>query len=917
MMHRLRFFSTYERSRARQSAARRAAGGLLLLAALALGASGALSGCELLQSTCSEDDRDCLGGGYLRSGKTCVRTGDCATGLECIDNTCRYVGSTKVGQECVVSAECAPNLFCSPLDVQCRPTTAAKSAGESCTSSSECERGLVCDADVAELFEKGPFGIVEELCRDAIESDDTPAECTLPRRCMRRGTTDFGLPCTDSAACLPGLYCIPDYLSRTQNICYGGIKLPIEPVSFPLWIGTNCPTDASGPVAYFDVPRESGEELDFYRLPFPNDIRREGDHIDVSAHPRPPATLAPQIAQRFVEANQSLDGFSTNPVVYFRFSRAPRERDLSLDTVRIVNITKGSPEYGRKESIAWGPSEVRSAFICPNWLGLYRPSGAPLRPNTTYAALVTKGLRTDIDDDLDEDTPTVTTEYERSPDFDAMLLGTRPSDPTTAKAWESYQPLRDYLYGGSSDIEASALLNAAVFTTQNATGIVPAMRTAIEDDGAPQLQDMTVCGEDVRSPCLDDKGRGACHAEDERFIEIHGHVRLPMFQRGRPPYEKPDDGGDIAFENGKATVIDHASVCFALSIPKQPAPEGGFPLLLVAHPNGGSFSDQMNTGGLAEWAASLPVPSALLAIDMPVHGSRRGASKRTPQDMYFNLMNPKSARGNVLQGAADLMSLTLLAAGPIDADISPTSQEIRFDASRVALYGHSQGAAHSALMIGSEPRIRSAVLAGLGGHTSISLLEQEKPADMSLILPFLLFDPGGNARLAGGDANPMLALLQSYMDAADPLNYARELYREVPASSPDGHDVFMVYGLYDSFISETSQKAYANAGGLVAVARDQTESFEELPSPVVGNVAPGALPRSVGLKTYDPRADALDSRIPQDGHFVAVSTLAGQTDVRRFLAQALLGETPAIGPDPNAGEDDPELPELPELPGEP
>jgi predicted esterase len=852
--------------------------GLLLLAALGS------AGCKLFQSTCSDDDRACLGGGELRSGKVCVRTGDCATGLDCIKNVCTYVGTTQRGGSCIVSAECARGLYCSPTDLQCRLiNTDAQGEGGSCATSADCLAGLVCDADVAELFSKGPYGLLPEECRDQINADDTPEQCTLPKTCVKRGTTDFGAVCDSSSSCLPGLFCIPDLLNREQDVCFGGTKLPVEPVSFPLWGGVECPADTKEPVAYFELPRSSGDQ-DFYRLPFPNDIRRDSDGIDLDAHPRPPADLAPQTAQRFVQESEKLSGFSTNPVVYFRFSQKLQTSDLALSTLRIVDITKASPEYAQAASIAWGPPEVRSNYICPHWLSVYRPIGSPLRPGTTYAAIVTKGVRTSEG-----------AAYGRSADLDALLKSSRPSDASTTKAWEVYAPLRDYLADSAADLDTDEVLNAAVFTTQDASGIVPKLRAAVEQAGAPSLRDMIVCKAGVQSPCEDSTGRGKCHDENDAFTEIHGHVRLPAFQRGTAPYETPEQGGDIAENSDAVEVQGQPDVCFALSVPKETAPDSGYPLLLVAHATGGSFSEQMENGAMAEWAARLPVPSALLAIDMPVHGSRRGSSTRPPEDLYFNLTNPKATRGNALQGAADLMGLALLAAKRIASQDSPTAEDITFDPARVVLYGHSQGATHASLMIGSEPRIRSAVLAGLAGHMGSFLLKQQKPADMSTVLPFLLFDPDTKARLAGGEANPMLALVQGYLDAADPINYARELYLEPTSTAPDGHDVFMVYGLFDSFTVEDTQKAYATAGGLSAVDHDLTVSFSELVAPAVGNVMPGTQARTVGLRTYDPRADAINDQLPQDGHFVAIDTTRGLADVRKFISDALQGHTPAIG----------------------
>jgi hypothetical protein len=864
--------------------------GALVCATLWLLGASALSGCKLFDSTCKPDDRNCLNGGLLRSGQACVRTGDCGVGLTCEKDVCAYAASTQRGDKCFVTSECSKGLYCSS-DLKCKAIDDnPKTVGESCGSTSECSQGLVCDIEVNELFTQGPYGLVSDECRDKLSAQDASDECQLPKACRMRGKTELGQSCVSSDECLAGLFCGPDPTTLAHNdICIGGISLSAEPVSIPFWNGQTCPDDATTPVAYFEIPRGTSADKDFYRLPFPNDVRRRDGKVDLSTHPRPSKDLQPPAAIQFIDGAATLDGFATNPVVFFRFSQAIRSKsDLSLSSVRIVDITRSSPEYGKDADIAWGPSEVDSNYICPHWLSLHRPVGSPLRPATTYAALVTRGVHT-VDGAA----------FARSPDFDSMLAPDRPADAKVAAAWDDYAPLRDYLNAGDSDITSDQLLNAAVFTTQDAGAIIPKLRAAVEQDGTPALSDLTVCGTGVHSPCEDDTGRGACHDDNDVFTEIHGHVALPIFQSGKIPYETAADGGDIALDGaGNPQVQGHASVCMALSIPKTAAPDGGYPLLIFAHPTGGSFSDAMGASGLSQFVAQTESPSAVLAIDLPEHGSRRGTSTRPAEDLFFNFSNPIAARGNTIQGAADLMSLTLLIQGGLSQASSPTKQAIGFDAGRVVMYGFDQGATHIALMIGFESRVRAALLSGLGGHLATSLRLRKKPVDLGSVLPFALFDPDldNDGKLAGEEVNPMLALVQDYLESADPINYARYLQSEPASTAQDGHDVFMVYGLFDNFAPEATEAAYATAGALPAVAPDLTREFMELTAPVRANVTLAAKPRTVAVRTYDPIADSLVPNAPQDGHFVASQTKHGLADVERFLSQALDGQTPQIGP---------------------
>ncbi|HEX4355751.1 MAG TPA: hypothetical protein VHZ95_22645, partial [Polyangiales bacterium] len=145
-----------------------------------------------------------------------------------------------------------------------------------------------------------------------------------------------------------------------------------------------------------------------------------------------------------------------------------------------------------------------------------------------------------------------------------------------------------------------------------------------------------------------------------------------------------------------------------------------------------------------------------------------------------------------------------------------------------------------------------------------------------------------------------LALIQSYFESSDPLNYGRYLYEDPIAGTPTGHDVFMTYGLFDSYAPERTQEAYADAAGLSAVAPDLASSdssmkFNVIDPPLRDNAMFGMQGRTIGLRTYDPVADPLPGQPSADGHFVATETVRGVTDTRRFLEQALNGTDPQIG----------------------
>ncbi len=408
----------------------------------------------------------------------------------------------------------------------------------------------------------------------------------------------------------------------------------------------------------------------------------------------------------------------------------------------------------------------------------------------------------------------------------------------------------------------------------------------------------------MTSPCDDGTPARACGAADDAFYELHGRIELPVFQQGTPPYETPADGGEIELDgSGRPRVARTEEVCFALTIPRDvDMPEGGFPLLIYGHGTGGSFRNAVLFDIAEDMATSQaggePLPVATMSIDFPQHGERRGESDGDPEVLFFNFMNPRAARDNVIQGAADLLSLVYWAEGyERAAAASPTGELITFDPTRIALLGHSQGATHAGLMVPFEPNLIAVVLSGEGGHLTSSLLNKTEPYDIASIVPYALLDPNEQGELAGGAAHPALALFQMYFERSDPVNYGGFLLPGTQGEDTPQRHLFMTYGLGDSYAPEATQTAYARSAELVLVepvlTTDDDGDLDTLglrtaPPPMFGNVRDGEEIYTYGVRQYEPDGD-------YDGHYVSTRHAQGRADVLRFLRQALAGETPRIG----------------------
>lgn len=814
----------------------------ILLLSIGLGLVGA---CDFFDRGDPPDDNS------RGVGQGCEVTSQCRANLVC-EGTCQPSGMVTMGAPCQLSGECVDGLYCGPART-CVPAGEGGD-GDSCNTTGDCESGLVC----------------------ALEG--------FYARCRAPGEGDLTDTCAVGGDCLAGLTCVhaPGATSGSCQSVTGtvGGEGGELPPSAPFWPGVTCEASTGPARAYFEVPRHDGMDGDFYRLPFPNDVRtRAGGAVDLRGHPSPDTSLDVNLIDRYLrEAERDLHGFSMNPVVYFRFSQ-PYDWDSVPSAIRFVDVDPESEHFGEGALYAWLTTFGQiTRYICEDWVGIRTVHGAPLRPGTTYAVILTRDL---------DPAPDVGGNYERDADFEVMMADAAPGDETLAEAWAHYQPLRDYL-AGAEDLSADDVLSATVFTTEPLRDMA-AMRETVRAEALPTLQDATVCAPGVTSPCDDETLQRACpEAATPGLVEIHGRLSLPVFQEGERPYAEPADGGAIEWRGGAPVVQGSEDVCVTITVPEGvEAPETGWPVILAAHGTGGSMRTAVNSGLALEAATTdvdgAPLAAATIGIDLPMHGARRG-SDGPPDELFFNVLNPAAARDNVLQGAGDLFGLVRYAQ---EADEVVDGHVIRFDPSRVALFAHSQGATHADLVVPYESGLAAVIFSGNGGDLTLSLLTKTSPRDIAALVPFALMDADGAGNLPAGDFHPALALFQMMFDVSDPVNYARALVRDVPADVTMRH-VMMAFGNGDTFTTNDVQRAYAAAAGLPHVApRALDLNLGQADSGLSGNVSQGDLRYTVGMRSYDPPEGV-------DGHFVTTLNDDGRADTRRFLVEALTGTVPTL-----------------------
>jgi predicted esterase len=795
-------------------------------------------------------------------GESCSRAEPCRNGLSCdADDVCAPAGDTPEGEACVIGAECEDGQC---IDRICNAAGPGP-AGAACESDAQCAAGLRCSIV--------GLGLV----------------------CAPEGSGDFGAECATSSDCFGGLVCLGGACASAPG---GG-----GPVFGEAWSGVECEEPVeTGVKAYFEVPGAAGaDEGDFFRLPFPTDVRRSGNKLDLSGFPTPgDKLLGVDPVQLYVDAISDNDsGWGTYPTVIFRFSGPFLFGTFARDAVQFIDVTE--PAEGR--NVGWQRfyTDGRSNYVCDNFVAVQPPTGSPLEPGHTYAVyivgeaggvtLLERGEQHDdpADDctiDGAEGTAVCDVPVGRSENMAAVLADAAPTDPALKAAHGAFAPLRAYL--AAKNLPSDNVLTASVFTVGDVRAPMTDLAEAVAAGDVPVASDWIKCGGAAVSPCVQAEGDRACADDVAGYDEYHALLALPVYQQGTAPYLTPEDGGGI--DTNKPHTEE---ICMSITVPEGTPPAAGWPTVVFAHGTGGSFRSHVRPEVAGVLAEATP-KFAVIGIDQVEHGPRRGDSTQSPNNLFFNFLNPAATRGNPLQGAADQLSVARFAKA-LNVDGATTGgSAIKVDPTKLYFFGHSQGATEGSVMLPFGDDYQAAVLSGNGASLRDALRTKTKPENVAAALPIVLQDPTmlDPGLGAGVTANhPVLSLLQQWIDPADPLNFAGVI--GAPLQGHTGKHVFQTFGVDDSYSPPLTMATFALAAGLKQVEAHESaeplfDTFDDqlVPAPV-GYRAPGS-GMTLGMRQYG---------APQgsDGHFVVFDTQAANDDMVLFLTGATGVTPPVIG----------------------
>ncbi|TNE50471.1 MAG: hypothetical protein EP343_08380 [Deltaproteobacteria bacterium] len=864
-------------------------------------------------------------------GKACSQDSDCTGKERCTGRKCLEPAGS--GSPCLDTKGCLAPFVCDTKGV-CVDTgkPGTKGTGEACEKAEDCQRGLACDPNDKKCIEGGGVGAPCKSSQDcntdlacantsvcAKKGDPGTAgageDCTVPTdcqatltcgtggKCASNGLLGEGSNCAGNENCEQGLLCATVKGSTTGQCSKPGgegTKLPGEECANPLdctfgsvcgfdnkcalvrpFTANTCPVsaeeDKGDSRVLFEVPKDKVEE--FFRLPYPNDIRLGTNGlVDLKGFPNPGPLLGEDLVGKYIQAIQAeLKGFSTNPTITFRLSKPIDFNSVELNTnepgIIYVNL-----DTDQRTGFNVSYNSGRTPYICGSHLQVRAPNSRVLEGGQTYAVLIMNSVK-----------DSGGTLLKRDKDFDAVMQDSAPSDSNLAKAHGRYQKLRDWLKKNETDgkfPKPSDVIAGAVFTTHKPTETFAKFRDVVFQQQAPTLKDVVLCKDGVKSPCESENEvtSRSCGKSDGTYHEIHAKLSIPIFQQGKAPYKT--EGGNIEMDgSGAPKVARTEDVCVAITIPKADPPTEGWPVVIYAHGTGGNLRSHIadrTAERLTEVkSGDKTVRFATIGIDQVVHGLRRGDDTTHPNFLFFNFRNPQASLGNTLQNAADQYALVRWLQGfKMEAKDSPIQKDIAFNKRQITFLGHSQGGFAGPLFLAYSKEVKAAVLSGAGGGLLYSLLGKTSPINIAAGVRALL----GEKPSSRIDANhPVLNLFQHYFDRADAINYGKLLFQKPPQDIPPKH-ILQIYGKGDTFTPKDSTIALAQAMGVehAGPAPESLGSFSSnsLKLPAKGNKSTSTGKITAIFTQYEPGSG-------QDGHFVTFNNTSAISHFTGFLASFL------------------------------
>jgi len=525
-----------------------------------------------------------------------------------------------------------------------------------------------------------------------------------------------------------------------------------------------------GTAVYFDLDSDLGDPSRFYDFPFPSDLRLHGDGTpDLRGFPYPPSNrILPPVLRIAAQRQRA----PTTAVANFRFDGALAARNV-LDVIRpepsaallLVDIDRNSPQRGQLFPVV-ASTPPPDAYVPEHLLSVAAAPGVILSPSRSYAFVVLRSLGDARGTALGVPLSLVQLSRGETPD------GGR---GTAARA--SYEPMWEVL--DRIGVRRHEVAAASVFGTTDVVADLAALSDSMVDRFAVDIEDVVV------EPA----------AGGDRFCVITGHVRLPQFQAGTPPFNTQ---GQFEYAQDGAPIVQREQeVPLVLTLPRREMPAGGYPLVVYAHGSGGSARQVVDRGPTTQVGGSPRAgegPAHVLAehgfatvgMALPLNPERLpGGDPRA----YLNLRNLAAYPDTFRQGVIELrLILESLRRLRLDVDglsacsglsVPAGMAQVGLRSDPLYVMGQSLGAQYATLLAAVEPRVHAVVPTASGGLLSRVILAASGEGSSSTLVNSLLGTPAALTYL-----HPGLQLVQLGFEPVDPIVFAPRIAIEPLAGHP-------------------------------------------------------------------------------------------------------------------------------------
>jgi hypothetical protein len=646
---------------------------------------------------------------------------------------------------------------------------------------------------------------------------------------------------------------------------------------------SSSPPDPTGTQVLFDADADLHSPDHFFDFPWPSDLRLSPSGTpDLTGLPNPTGS---SVLAGLRQIAQERAGFPMVPIAWFRFT-ADLAPHVATDTIAaatsspilLLDVDPKSPTFGKLlPTIA--ETVTPDAYVPSSLLAVGAQPGIVLQPHTQYAFLV-----------MTSATDATGKPLGVAPAMTQALAGG--SDPVG----KLYAVLPSAL--GKAGLDASKVAAATVFTTGDVVDDLYQLSTKVL--GAYQVTVDNV----VVDPNVDDT--------NSRMCELQGTVTYPQFQTGyaSPPY---DTGGLFSLDATGAPIKQGTlTTPVTITLPKQPMPAGGYPLIVYFHGTGGMSTAIADRG---TWrpetnVANCPIEElqllgptlsldtwngvtgcntpgegpgwvmaargfAMAAGAMPLNPQRWPAGQLSAFPEYIDINNVAATRDDFRQGVIeqrlffDALSRLTIPPSAVAAcsglSLPAGETGYHFVASPLLSQGQSMGAMYANMISAVEPRIKAVVPTGSGGFWSWFILQTQFIPNIKGELGLLL-----GIHVAFSHMHPAMHLVQMALEPVDPIVFMPRLgLNPLP-----GHPVRPVYephGQGDSYFPMAVQNAVAMAYGHREAGQEIWPTMQQglaleglqglLQYPVSNDVAAmsgnkrtGVVVQYLGDGVYDPHA---------------------------------------------------------------